>query len=119
MVIVLIDFVRKPVDVMYPYHQRMLDLSLYNSILSKPFAIYCKGEIPAKVALCIEVRYSSKLYPYLSKVGRSRIPRGSHPLAGHGVGRGSKLAGFQGTAVPLRGVECPPHIPFSWNGGRK
>ena len=61
--IVLIDFIRKPVDVMYPYHQRMLDLSLYNPILSKSFAIYCKGEIPAKVALCIEVRYSSKLYP--------------------------------------------------------
>jgi hypothetical protein len=59
--IVLIDFVRKPVEVMHP-HQRMLDLSLYNSILSKPFAIYCKGEILAKVALCIEVRYSSKLY---------------------------------------------------------
>jgi len=48
--IVLIDFVTKPVDVMYPHHQRMLDLSLYNSILSKPFAIYCKGEILAKVA---------------------------------------------------------------------
>ena len=61
--IVLIDFIRKPVDVMYPYHQRMLDLSLYDSILSKPFAIYCKGKILAKVALCIEVRYSSKLYP--------------------------------------------------------
>ncbi len=61
--IVLIDFVRKPLDVMYPYHQRMLDLSLYNSILSEPFALYCKGEIPAKVALCIEVSYSSKLYP--------------------------------------------------------
>jgi len=60
--IVLIDFVRKPVDVMYP-HLRMLDLSLYNSILSKPIAIYYKGEIPAKVALCIEVSYSSKLYP--------------------------------------------------------
>ncbi len=59
--IVLLDFVKKPIYVMYP-HQRMLDLSLYNSILSKPFAIYCKGEIPAKVALCIEVRYSRKSY---------------------------------------------------------
>ncbi len=47
--IVLLDFVKKPIYVMYP-HQRMLDLSLYNSILSKPFAIYCKGEILAKVA---------------------------------------------------------------------
>src|SRR6266550_4136050 len=93
MVIVLIDFVRKPVDVMYPYHQRMLDLSLYNSILSKPFAIYCKGEIPAKVTLCIEVRYSSKLYPYLSKVGRNRVPRDSHPLAGRGVSPHSLFLG--------------------------
>lgn len=79
--IVLIDFVRKPVEVIYP-HQRILDLSLYYSILSKSFAIYCKGEIPAKVALCIEVRYSSKLYPNLSTVVRNRVPRDGSSLAG-------------------------------------
>jgi hypothetical protein len=96
--IVLIDFVRKPVDIMYPHHQRMLDLSLYNSILSKPFALYCKGEIPAKVALCIEVKYSSKLYhiPFASRArqgakGRPSLGRAcgdpTHTLF-PGVGRG-------------------------------
>ena len=109
--IVLIDFVRKPVDVMYPL-QRMLDLSLYNPILSKSFAIYCKGEIPAKVALCIEVRYSSKLYPmpFESRVkqGSKGLPSlcgvwaahlgdataGPHKSPFPGMGRGSKIAGF-------------------------
>jgi hypothetical protein len=91
---VLIDFVRKPVDVMYP-HQRMLNLSLYNSILSKPFAIYCKSEIPAKVALCIEVRYSSKLYP---------IPFESRAK------QGSKGQPSLGEAWGV------PQSPFSWGG---
>ncbi len=79
--IVLIDFVRKPVDVIYP-HQRMLDLSLYNSILSKPFAIYCKGEIPTKVALCIEVRYSSKLYPIPFESRAKQGSKGQPSLGG-------------------------------------
>jgi len=79
--IVLIDFVRKPVDVMYP-HLRMLDLSLYNSILSKPIAIYYKGEIPAKVALCIEVSYSSKLYPIPFESQAKQGSKGQPSLGG-------------------------------------
>jgi hypothetical protein len=50
--IVLVGFVRKPVEVMHPY-QRTLDISFYYSILSEPFALYCKGGIPAKGDLCI------------------------------------------------------------------
>jgi hypothetical protein len=83
--IVLIDFVRKLVEVMYPYY-RVLELSLFNSILSKPFAIYCKSEIPAKGAFPLH---------------RSQIQQQVVPHTFRKLGE----AGFQGTAVPCRGGE--------------